>query len=416
MSGDDPTKTIKIKLVPVTKPGNPAIVDDAYNAQVTEALQGGDKLQAYFDSRNQAADYWSWISDQLDHKENPFVDGVDPDGHPILMASNGNTQMRVGHVLRGPQSGLTAEHVAAADDPPVFGITSIETHNTTSNLSGVIVLGVDLLEIPPGVVLTKMLFKDLISPIYNNAKLAVGKLVQTFKENAEVEDPTIDPQEDSEPSLSEASDTAEDISGELAEEGAESLVVDWGMAGAEMGGLGVLAAIPLIIQFLAHPMMNSLQVINRTDEDFKLQIIDQKWGKAAVVPVGGDTPTLPKMDYNTDSWGDKTTVKVAYEANYQFINSNQFGSIGYVMSLTRAAGGPTAKLLTSVPWAGTNTIWVGESNDGPDTIYQRYATGDGVLAKGAAFGNYRCLSRSPRPRARPTTSTSTASSRTIDKV
>ena len=87
MSGDDPTKTIKIKLVPVTKPGNPAIVDDVYNAQVTEALQGGDKLQAYFDSRNQAADYWSWMSDQLDHKENPFADrrrpGRAPDPHGV---------------------------------------------------------------------------------------------------------------------------------------------------------------------------------------------------------------------------------------------------------------------------------------------------------------------------------------------
>ncbi len=33
--------------------------------------------------------------------------------------------------------------------------------------------------------------------------------------------------------------------------------------------------------------------------------------------AGGNTPKLPKMDYDTDYWGDKTTVKVAYEANDQ---------------------------------------------------------------------------------------------------
>ena len=45
---------------------------------------------------------------------------------------------------------------------------------------------------------------------------------------------------------------------------------------------------------------------------------------------------IPKMDYNTDAWKDKTTVKVSYEASMQFINSTDLGDIGLVLALTPA--------------------------------------------------------------------------------
>lgn len=389
MTPPDPAKTIKIKLTPITAGGMPSFVDGHYDSAVAAALEGGDKAQAYFDARNQTAGFWAWMGNTLDNKEDPWAEGTDPQGHPILMASNGNLDMRVGAFWRGHPEGLTAEDIDE-DDPPVVAIASIQTHNTTNNLSGGIVLGVGLLSIPGGIKLTQALFADLLKPVYANLKLAVGGLVQKLRLSAEVEAPSIDPEDEVEDPLSDASADVENIAGELAEEGAEYVAVEWGSVGAEVGGLAVLAAIPIILQFLAHQMFNTVQVINRTDEDFKVSILDLVHGILTVKPAG-DTAgvvTIPKMDYNTDSWGDKTTVKVAYEANYQFANWSQFGPIGHVLGLTPASGGKTAKVLTWIPWAGMNTIWAGDSTDEPSKIWADHSNPDGLLSRKAGLGTY----------------------------
>ena len=132
------------------------------------------------------------------------------------------------------------------------------------------------------------------------------------------------------------------------------------------------------MNYLGHDMVNSVVINNLTDQDFEWTILGQEWGKASVLPAAvGGSNVIPKMHHNTDSWGDKTTVKVAYEARFQFINSNDLGSIGYVLGLQPKGGGTQAKLVASVPWAGDNTIWVGQSNDSPDAIYSQHSNPDG---------------------------------------
>ncbi len=60
------------------------------------------------------------------------------------------------------------------------------------------------------------------------------------------------------------------------------------------------------------------------------------------------------------------------------------------MSLAPAGGsGQTAKIAVAVPWAGDNGMWVGSSNDDPQTIYDNNTDPDGQLSKGATFGDYK---------------------------
>jgi len=394
MSQPDSGNTISIKLTPITSGSTPPnMLDDNLLKAINAAKAGGDATQNYFDSANQTADYWNWFTNTNASGENPWADGVDPDGNPIQMSSNGNLDLRMGAFYRAPADGSeghTAEHLAAADEPPVVGLATIQTHNTTSAISSDISFALSLAGIPPGIILSKALFQDLLKPVYSNLKLAVNKLAAKFKSSAEVEDPAIDPEEEAEEPLGEADAEVGDIGGELAEQGAEYLTVEWGSVIGEAAGLGVLAAIPLIVGFLGHKMVNSLLIQNLTDTDFTWAILNQEHGSASVLPDPKENNIIPKMDYNVDSWGDKTTVKVTYQAQMQFINSTDYSAIGYVLGLTPADGNPTLTSLVSIPWAGDNIIWTGQTNLSPDEVWQQHGQiPDGQLSVTATGGAYK---------------------------
>jgi hypothetical protein len=383
----DPSNTVQIQLTPITQGGYPNIVDPNFLNAVTAGKQGGDHTQSFFDATNQTSDFWGWMADHDGSETNPFIPGTDPQGNPIMMSSNGNVSMRMGAFYN---DNAPASLAASEDDPPpVVGTATIQTGNTTTLASRDLSFGLTLLGIPAGLVITKALFSDLIGPIYSNMKTFVTKMAKQFQESSEVEDPSIDPEEESEEPLDETSGEIEDIGGELAEEGAEYMAIDWGTVGLEAAGLGAIAAIPIIVSFLGHKMMNSVAIINQTNLDFNWNVSLQDSGKASVLPKSDSGKIIPQMSYYTDMWGDKTTVQAAYEADFQFINSSDYGSIGYVLTLTPSDNGTPAQLVVSIPWAGDNTIWVGNSNDSYQTIYDTYSIANGKLSTSATFGNYQ---------------------------
>lgn len=394
MSQPNSDNTISIQLTPITAGSTPPnMLDDAFLSAINSAKAGGDATQSFFDSANQTADYWNWFTDTNASGEDPWADGVDPDGNPIQMSSNGNLDLRMGAFYRAPADGSdghTAAHLAAADQPPVVGLATIQTHNTTTAVSSDLSFGLTLLGIAPGLALSSKLFADLLKPVYSNLKLAVNKLSAQFKESAEVESPEIDPVEDAEEPLSEAEGEVEDIGGELAEEGAEYLTIEWGSVIGEAAGLGVLVAIPMIVGFLGHKMVNSVMIQNLTDTDFTWSILNQEHGKASVLPDPKENNVIPKIDYNVDSWGDKTTVKVCYQAQMQFINSTDYGSVGWVLGLTPADGNPTLTSVVNIPWAGDNVIWTGQSDLTPDGIWQQFGqVPNGQLSVTGSGGAYK---------------------------
>ncbi|SFC24891.1 hypothetical protein SAMN05421780_10414 [Flexibacter flexilis DSM 6793] len=369
-------KAVTVSLQPLVA-GYPNIMDDAgnYTNSLNQAKQGGQSTQDYFDNQNKTSDFWNWVGDHTSPDNNPFADGTDPDGNPIVMASNGNVAMRMGTFFRASATGdgFTAD----SDTPPIFGIATIQTGNTTSLVSRNISFGLGLTGIPAGIVLTKALFADLIKPVYSNMRTFVTKMSAQMKSASSVEDPAIDPEEESEEPLSDASTDTEVIEGDLADQGAEYLAIDWGSAVSEAAGLGAVAVIPMIAELLGHKMVNTVEVHNLTPVDITWSIDAQISGKSSVAPKpdASGTNTIPKMNYNVDQWGDKTTVKVAYSADFQFINSNDYGSIGYVLSFTPAGGTPI-KAVVSIPWSGDNAIWAGESTDSAEAIYNTYSWGN----------------------------------------
>ena len=366
-------KTVKVHLKPLVA-GYPNIIDNAGNfmKSLNQAKAGGTSTQDYFNSRNQTSGFWNWMADHNTSGNDPFAPAVDPQGNKIVMASNGNVDMRMGSFYREPENG--EGHVADENDPPIFGIATIQTGNTTSLTSRDVSFALGLIGIPGGIVLTKALFGDLLTPVYKNMKTFVTKMASKFRDSSNVEDPDIDPETESEEPLDDASGQIENVGGELGEEGAEYLAIDWSSVGLEAAGLGAIVAIPMIVDFLGHKMVNSVEVHNLTNSDLTWYIDKQVHGKSSVAPKpesGGNI--IPKMDYNVDQWGDKTTVKVAYAADFQFINSSDLGSIGYVLSFTPSGQTTPIKAVVSVPWAGHNAIWAGESSESADDIYNKYA-------------------------------------------
>lgn len=381
----DPDQTLSLQLTPITA-GFAHILDDNLEAALDKAKQGGDPTQEWFDAQNQTADFWGWIADHTGPDDNPFAPAVDPQGNPIQIASNGNVDMRNGAFYRGTGQLVTAPK--PGDPPPIVGIGTVQTHNTTNAISRDISFGLGLVGIPGGIVLSKKLFADLLSPAYKNFKTLLTKMSNQFKQATEVETPDIDPDAEAEGPIEDATAEVGDVGGELAEQGAEYLAVDWGSVIGEAAGLGVIAAIPLLVSYLGHKMVNSVEIHNLTDTDVSWDVLAQVHGEPSIIPKEDKGKVIPKMDYNTDSWGDKTTVKVAYAANFQFINSTDYTDIGYVLSLS-PAGGPTAKTVTAIPWAGDNTIWAGQSDDDPNQLYEEHSLPDGRLSVTAAFGAYK---------------------------
>lgn len=384
MADPSDSNTVKIALTPLTTGGStpPNICDDKFLAAISDAKAGGAATQAYFDSTNQTADYWNWLTDTLGNKEDPWAPGTDPQGNPIQMSSSGNLDVRMGAFYREPTASADG---AAGDGPPIHGIATIQTHNTTTAVSSDISFGLSLAGIPPGIIISKALFGDLIKPVYANLKTAVNGMAQKFKQSAEVEEPDIDPQSESEDPLDDASSDLEPVEGQLAEDGAEYLAIDWGSVALEAGGMGALMAIPLIVGFLGHKMVNSVIVNNLTDHDFTWAVTNQFFGKSSVMPDPKTANKIPKMDYNVDSWGDKTTVKVAYEAQFQFINTTDLGDIGWLITLTPDDGSTATDVMTYVPWAGDNILGVGAAG----SISVPPMQPDGQLTKTTTVGNFK---------------------------
>ncbi|MBW4960139.1 hypothetical protein, partial [Klebsiella pneumoniae] len=108
-----------------------------------------------------------------------------------------------------------------------------------------------------------------------------------------------------------------------------------------------------------------------------------------VSPKSDNGKVIPKMAYYTDMWGDKTSVKCAYEANFQFINSSDLGSIGDLITLTPSGGATSvANLLVSIPWSGDNTVWVGSSSGSAQSTYDAHSAPNGQLSVSSTFDQY----------------------------
>ena len=405
MSNDE-TNTIKLRLRSLTTErlksaraqgfGYPNLADSHFDALVSQAKKGGSSTSAVFDALSKTSEFWGWVAENDAMGKDVFVPAKDSEGNEILMASNGNFNLRIGAFWRGDEYASRAED-DDDDEIPIIGLLTIQTGETTTNASKFVSLAITLVSIPKFIQLNGALFKNLVKPLCKNVAKLLRKYAPKLQKSTAVTKPEVVVSEETEPLLEEASTEVEEVGGELAEEGVAYATVEWLDGLLDVVGLGALIAIPLILKSLGHAMSASIMIVNETDYDFKWEILDQVHGKASVLPGLSDGTTnfvIPKLDYDTDIWGDQTSVKAAHEANLQFINSSDYGSIGCVLQLTpqdstgNACGTP-AKLTCSIPWAGENTIWVGQSDAEAKNIYADHSIPDDRLVVEASFSTYK---------------------------
>lgn len=405
MKNDD-MNTIRLRLRSITSErlesaraqgfGYPNVSDAHFDSLVAKAKAGGASTGAVFDALNQTSEFWGWVAANDAEGNDVFVPGTDAEGNEILMASNGNFNLRIGAFWRG-DAYASQQEGGDEDEPPIIGLMTIQTGETTTNASKFVALALGLASIPKSIKLSRALFTELVRPLCKNVAKLLRKYAPKLQRATAVTRPEVVVSEETEPLLEDASAEVEEVGGDIAEEGATYLTVEWADGLLDVVGLGVLIAIPLIVSALGHAMSVSVMIVNRTDEDFKWEILDQVHGKPSALPGFDEENTnyvIPRMDYNTDMWGDRTSVKAAYEANLQFINSSDYGAIGYVLQLTPQdstgrASGTAAKLTCAIPWAGENTIWVGQSDDEAQAIYFAHTTPDGRLTVEASFSTYK---------------------------
>lgn len=365
--------TITFAMEPQTG-GYPVLVDDGFRAALANATKGGIHTRGYFDAVNATAAFWG----KLASKEITLAPGKDPDGRPVLMASSGNIELRVQAVYAGPSG-----RPAATDGHPPFGIVTVTTHNTTTRVSQWFAVLARVGTMPEYLPITADLFAKLVAPLYSNTKALLGTMADKLRAAAAVEAPEIDASVATEAVLAEQNAVVEDVSAELGEQGVEYMAIEWGAVGLDVAGLAPLMAIPMIVEFLGHKMTHSLIVQNMSDVGFTIDLA-QYDGATMFLPAGS---SLPKLTEEDDPLHAGRRLAYSYQANYQFINSSDFGAIRYLMTLYPDDGSPAASMAITIPWSGDNSIWVGSASSSEGAVDAADAKGDEVVT--AVFGSYR---------------------------
>lgn len=363
----DNSEQITFTTEPETE-GFPAVVNNSFNNAITNSKKGGDSTQEYFDALNQTSDFWK----DLATGSISFSPGVDPSGHPVYMASNGNVEMR----LRAEyvQNNGTAGSVVAR--------STVATINTTTEVSMATAMAVRVATMPVYLKITSDLIDKLLVPIYKNSSKVVTKLADRIAQALRTETPDIDADALAQGLTEAESQVVDDVAEEVGAEGLRFMAIEWGEVALDFAGLAPLMALPMIAEQLGHAMTHALIVQNVTDTNFT-------WTQTIVHGTSAMQPgvsQLPALKYEKGT-GNAPDVTLSSSASFQVINTTDYGSVGYVMQLTPTDGGPAATLVISVPWAGQNSIWVG-SADNAEIAYEQHSQADGNLSVKASFGAY----------------------------
>jgi len=341
--------------------GTPVLVNDGFKKTINQSKNGGEDTWQFFSALRESSDFWQKIA----NKTIDFAPGVDPQGNPIVMASDGNIDMRMVSLLSMPKD--------ESEKNPILGMASIQTGNTTTSASMIMAFTVRLASMPAYIPLSKALLGDLVKPLYSNMKTFVGKMSSRLSRTTSVGE-EVDATSVSDEVIAEQNQVVE----EMGEEGLEYVALDWSSIGLEIAGMAPLVALPMILEYLGHQMYHSLYIQNLTNEAITWSY-EKISGKVSLSP-GNENTTIPAQMV-VDSIPDIQEKSVlSYQANFQFINSNDYGDITYVMSLQLPEKPEPVKILIYIPWAGENVIWAGVTNDNTDTVFEKHSTANGDLS------------------------------------
>lgn len=370
MNDPTPDTTLALSLQPIEPGGFPAVDDAAFSAAVTASEAGGAGTQAYFDSINQTSDFWA----DLAAGTVTLAPGVDPRDRPVLMASDGNVDLRVQAVWAPDPAGQR------------LGVLTITTREVSgTGISRLLSVGVVVDHNPSSLVIDEGVFGDLLPALYESTGDALVGLAVAFAAASRVESPDVDAETITSMVLFNVSQKAISLGSVLVEWGLDFTAVTWGQVVGEALGVGALMAIPTIIEFLGHTMRHSLVLENLTDGPLGWSV-DVIHGEPAVTLP---TTSVPPRRHGPDPLDPSRTLDLSSELHLLFVNSTRISSVGYVLTLT-PSGGPQIQTLVSIPVAGDNVIWVGATTDSADQVWAKHAVTTGTrLSVQADAGPYR---------------------------
>lgn len=371
---DPPPPSLGFSLVnPTSSLGIPTEVNDDYSILLDNAVSGGEGTATYLGRMLAFATFADYLSKAGDAA---FTVSAGPNGSQQAVASNAGTSMAIAVALN---DNLVETDF---DGVPVRGVASVRM--ATSHPYDIVKyteFGISLAELPPGLAVSKALMDALFRPLLNRLTSFVQDTISSWLESDVGE---LDGIADA------LADTAADVAADVAEETTEIVVeeavvaevsLDLGAIAPPLAALGLLIAVPLLIELLAKDFQVHFEVNNLTDHDVDWAIEYAYDGAMTAQPA---SPTIPKMGRATDAWGDKTDIPVAYQADFSSTNASGFEGTGFVMRLSvpdLPEDGDVAVVL-SVPWAADNSIWLGAAPPGTDwqQLWNDHGGGGGPLA------------------------------------
>jgi hypothetical protein len=362
MPGDDKTPQLPFSLVPLTGDGFPVEADDSYKLLFDQAVSGGAGTRTYL---SRLAQFSSLATTLKKKGDAAFSIENTGGGTARAVASDANATMQVGVALH---SGLQTRQLPGADIP-VRGVATIRLSlPAPRELSKIVSFGVSLAEIPAGIAVGDKLIEALFRPLLNQ----LTRFVQTSVERWLAIDVGEGIDGLGEDIASAAADAAEEVGAETAEVVVEEAVVaevaiDLAAAAPPLAVLGVLIAIPILIEALSKQFELHLEIDNQTDHDLTWSLTYQENGSMTAQPASN---LLPRMGKATDAWGDQTDLPVIYQANFSAMNKSGYEGTGIALRIS-PADLPASDLavLISIPWGADNALWVGDV--GPNFDWER---------------------------------------------
>lgn len=362
------TDTLHVSYAPITT-GFPIVVTDTLAATLDAALEGGKTTEAFFEQLNETAAFWADIADGT----LSFVNGTDPHGVPVVIASSGNVDMRLIAVWSG-----------ATDISTPFGTMVVELGNRQTGIQQAMAFYICLDEAPAQGVVGDALFAALRPFLYSSFADVLRSMAAQLAVMADTENPSIDPQTFIVTVLSAASQKAISVAGSLTAWGLGKLFVGFDALAFNLSVVAPLMAVPLVLSCLAHPMYLSVLVINNSRLDFTLSLAAQPHGQSSVNWPAATLPAISHVDFPLGRGDQPALLQTGLS---QYINTSTASSIGIVLE-TNAQGGARAAEVVSVPWSGQNTIWAGAPSASPNQTWSDHHASNGRLSYVAQFAGY----------------------------
>lgn len=369
MTQPNSSNTLALGIEPMVR-GYPVIVDDAFNATVEASAAGGEGTQNYFDSLNRTSDFWNLIATGTI----TFAPGVDPDGRAVVMASDGNVDLRV-----------QAVPVAAMPPSHQIGVITVTTREVGTQVSRMMTGAIVVKNNPSALVIDEPVFNELLPTIYESTVAVLTELAGQFAQASQVESPHVEAETLTSKALFSASQKAIGATATLIEYGLGFTAVTWVGTLGEALGLGVLMAIPEIVEYLGHTMQHSVVIDNLASADVAWELTTVHGDSTVDQPAD----PIPGQRSMPDPLQVTETLRLSSQLHLLHINATRESTIGYVLRLVPQDGSPTGQVLVSIPLAKDNVIWVGETEDPAMTVWDQHFSGsDHPLTTTAAVGNY----------------------------